>query len=156
MARTLVEVLAQKGEVVHIVSRDASLKAAARLMKSHGVGALVVVENGHPTGILSERDVMLQVVEGRTDANERAVGEAMTVPPLLVQPDVPVEEAVWLMTRCRSRHLIVVSEGELIGLISLGDLARLLVESTARPGVRWARDSEVQETLAEENVRRSS
>lgn len=154
MRRTIIDVLAQKGEIVHVVSPETSLTEAVRLMNEHRVGALVVMDERQPVGIISERDVLMQLVDAHGDAAERTVATAIRLPPLLVGPDVPVEEAVWVMTRRRSRHLIVCSNDELLGLISLGDLARTLVESAPRPGVRRARDSEVAEALAEESVRR--
>jgi CBS domain-containing protein len=117
-------VLGEKGRQVYTVAPEATVRQAVREMNDKGVGALLVVEEGHPVGIFTERDVLRRVVdEGRNPAVTQ-VSDVMTRDVLVVEPTTPVEQVMATMTERRIRHLPVVEGGKLAGMVSIGDLAR--------------------------------
>lgn len=116
-------ILARKGAHVVTIEPQASALDAALLMNEHHLGALVVVEEGHVAGIVTERDMLRRVVAKRRDPAECAVAEVMTRHVVCCRPDTPIQEARALFMHRRIRHLPVVSDrGALQGLISIGDV----------------------------------
>ncbi len=104
--------------------RDTLVSEMAVLMKSHNTGSVVVVDDARPLGIVTERDLVYKVVA--TGAGDLTAGEIMSSPPVTINPDDFIYQAVGLMMRRRCRRLIVVHEtGGLAGLISMRDLMRL-------------------------------
>jgi IMP dehydrogenase len=96
-------------------------------MAEKEVGALVVVDGPTPAGIISERDYARKVVLlGRTSPNT-LVNEIMTSPVVFTHPDQPIEECMAIITDKRIRHLPVMQEGKLIGIISIGDLVKTII-----------------------------
>jgi CBS domain-containing protein len=121
---TIANVLAGKGNEVHTIAAEATVYDAIVRMVERNVGALLVLNGDRIAGILSERDYLRQiVVKGRTSKTTR-VEEIMTSPVVYVGPMQPVEEAMAIMNDRRIRHLPVVDEGRLIGLVSIGDLVK--------------------------------
>jgi CBS domain-containing protein len=121
---TIANVLAGKGNEVHTIAAEATVYDAIVRMVERNVGALLVLNGDRIAGILSERDYLRQiVVKGRTSKTTR-VEEIMTSPVVYVGPMQPVEEALAIMNDRRIRHLPVVDEGRLIGLVSIGDLVK--------------------------------
>jgi CBS domain-containing protein len=120
------KVLEEKGrsEVLRI-DADATVFDAIRRMVDSNVGALLVTEGGHVTGIVTERDYLRRVtLEGRTE-EETLVREIMTSPLVYVTPETSVEECMAVMTERRIRHLPVFADGrELVGIVSIGDLVK--------------------------------
>ncbi len=117
-------VLGEKGRQVYTVSPEATVRQAVREMNDKGVGALLVVEEGCPVGIFTERDVLRRVVdEGRNPASTQ-VADVMTADVLVVEPTTPVEQVMATMTERRIRHLPVVEDGKLVGIVSIGDMTR--------------------------------
>ena len=115
------------------VERDATLADAARRMSERGVGAVVVVERERLTGILTERDILKAVAAGlREDAR---VSEWMTRHPETVESSDATDHAASLMIHGGFRHLPVVDEGELVGILSIRDLMRVALEDRAPRGV---------------------
>ncbi|HZU18610.1 MAG TPA: CBS domain-containing protein [Candidatus Dormibacteraeota bacterium] len=106
------------------IGREASLTDAAVRMRAHRVGALAVTEDDHLVGIVSERDLLRAVAEGRDPARTQ-VGEAMTAGPRTIAPDRPLEEAVATMLELGVRHLPVVEGSRLVGFLSARDLLGL-------------------------------
>jgi CBS domain-containing protein len=106
-------------------TEDVHVGEMARLMKSHNAGSVVVVDGeDHPLGIVTERDMVYKVVA--TDAGDLTAGEVMSSPPVTIDPDDFIYQAISLMTRHRCRRLIAVHEtGEIAGFISMRDLMRL-------------------------------
>ncbi len=96
-------------------------------MNEAHIGALVVLEQGRVTGIFTERDVLLRVVDAGVDPLSTPVEEAMTADPYTVTSDTSVQDAMKLITDTRCRHLPVLDDGKLSGLISIGDLMRWMV-----------------------------
>jgi CBS domain-containing protein len=102
---------------------------AVRIMGEKDIGALVVVEKGEVLGVISERDYSRKIVlQGRTSRDTR-VREVLSTPVIVVKPETPIEECMALMTEGRIRHLPVVTEGKLAGIISMGDLVRWIMRS---------------------------
>lgn len=118
------EVLADKGSQVHTIPVGATVRDAVHEMNAAGVGALVVVQLGEVAGIFTERDVLKRVVDAGLDPELTRVAEVMSAPVRMIRPETRVSEAMDAITRARIRHLPVVRDGQLAGMISIGDLLR--------------------------------
>jgi CBS domain-containing protein len=122
----LSEILEEKGRNVLEIDADESVFEAVRRMVEANVGSLLVTDAGEITGIVTERDYLRRVtLEGRTD-KETAVREIMTSPLIVVTPETPIDECMALMTDRRIRHVPVVEGGEVVGMISIGDLVKFI------------------------------
>jgi CBS domain-containing protein len=120
------EILATKGAAVFSVDGEASVLDAAKQMIEANVGAMLVSVDGRITGIVTERDYLRRVtLEGRTD-RETAVSHIMSSPLIVVSPDTSVEDCMGLMTEQRIRHLPVADQGEIVGVISIGDVVKFI------------------------------
>lgn len=129
---TVAEILEKKGRFVATVGRKAAVLEAAREMNARRVGALVVVDEQKVVGIVSERDVLIRVVAAQRDPTTTLVEEVMTAPVACCRANTPLAECESLMTVKRIRHLPVVEENELIGIVTIGDLmAREVVDHKA-------------------------
>jgi CBS domain-containing protein len=118
------EILAAKGTDVFSVDADASVLDAAKQMIDANVGAMLVSVDGRIAGIVTERDYLRRVtLEGRAD-RETAVREIMSSPLIVVALDTSVEECMALMTEQRIRHLPVADAGEIVGVVSIGDVVK--------------------------------
>ena len=125
--KTVRDILEVKGHNVWRVPLEATVFDALRLMADKEIGALVVVDGPTPAGIISERDYARKVVLlGRTSPNT-LVNEIMTSPVVFTHPDQPIEECMAIMTDKRIRHLPVMQDGKLIGIISIGDLVKTII-----------------------------
>ena len=120
----LYEILEEKGGEVLKVDVEASVFEAVQLMVEKNVGSLLVTEGGDITGIVTERDYLRRVtLEGRTD-RETPVREIMSSPLIVASPETTVDECMALMTDRRIRHVPVVEEGSVVGVVSIGDLVK--------------------------------
>jgi len=118
-------ILESKGDVVATIPRTATLGTAVAELVRHGVGALVVSPgDGTIEGILSERDVVRCLSELRTDMMDQLVHTVMSVKVHLCSPDATVDSVMNLMTEERIRHVPVVVDGRLAGIISIGDVVK--------------------------------
>ena len=118
-------ILERKGHEVLTASPEVRLQDAARLMADEGVGALVVTdEQGGVAGIVSERDVVRRVASEGPSALERVVEEVMTRSVTTCSPRTGTTELATTMTEGRMRHLPVVDEGRLVGIVSIGDVVK--------------------------------
>ncbi len=115
--------LRRKGGQVFSVCPDVSVLDAVNEMNRHRVGAVVVLSGGAIAGIFTERDVLLRVL-GVRDPRVTLVSEVMTREVITVTPAATVEEVAAIFTEKRCRHLPVVDQGRLAGLISIGDISR--------------------------------
>ncbi len=120
-------VLAEKGRQVYTVSKAAPVDEAVREMNEKGIGALLVVERGLPVGMFTERDVLRRIVDADRDPALTHVGEVMTKNVLTITPEMQVADVMALMTERRCRHLPVISEGAIVGMVSIGDLLRWIM-----------------------------
>jgi CBS domain-containing protein len=120
----LSEILEEKGSEVYEIDAGASVFDAVERMVELNVGSLLVKERGEVAGIVTERDYLRRVtLEGRTD-RETEVREIMSSPLVVVTPETTVDECMALMTDRRIRHLPVVDNGRIVGVISIGDLVK--------------------------------
>jgi len=118
------DLLAEKGRQVYTIRKGATVCEAVREMNRKGVGALLVMADDRPVGIFTERDVLRRVVDVDRDPELTKVVEVMTADPVTVPPSTRVEEAMAEMTSRRFRHLPVLEAGEVVGLVSIGDIMR--------------------------------
>jgi hydrogenase-4 component H len=121
------DMLEEKGHEVWTVPSDATVFEALRAMEKKNVGALVVMEAGQPVGIFSERDYARKIVLKNISSLETRVREVMASPVYCVKPETTTEECMVLMTQKKFRHLPVISEGKLAGVISIGDVVKALI-----------------------------
>lgn len=129
----LKDVLAAKGHRVVSVSAKSSVTDAIRRMHAEKVGAVLVPDaEGCPVGIFTERDVVRLHADGDRDFDSLAVEARMTCSFVVGQLSMSVDEALGLMTERRFRHLPVVEDGRLLGLVSIGDLVKAKLEETAQ------------------------
>jgi CBS domain-containing protein len=117
-------VIGEKGRQVYTIGRGATVTEAVREMNQKGIGALVVMDGESPIGIFTERDVLVRIVDADRDPALTRVGEVMSRGLLTITPDWHVEDAMQLMTERRHRHLPVLDEGQLVGMLSIGDILR--------------------------------
>tara|TARA_B100001765_G_scaffold193171_1_gene141404 strand:- start:8 stop:493 length:486 start_codon:yes stop_codon:yes gene_type:complete len=118
----LKDLLAKKEKVVIQVESDCIIAAAARKMRDNKVGALMVMKNDTLSGIFTERDLMSRVVAEGLNPEKVQVSEAMTSSIATVPLETPIREAANIMSQNRIRHLPVLEEGQLHGVISVGDI----------------------------------
>ena len=125
--RTVNHLLDEKGRAVIAVAADAPVLEAIRRMAEHGIGALLVMDGTRLAGIVSERDYARKVILlGRSSA-ETAVHEIMSREVTTVAPGDSVDHCMRLMTDGRFRHLPVVEEGAVVGVLSIGDLVKAVI-----------------------------
>jgi CBS domain-containing protein len=130
---TLEDVLAAKGRRVVSVSAKSSIADAIRTMHAEKVGAVLVPDaEGCPVGIFSERDVVRLYADGDREFESLTVEARMTCSLVVGRLSMAVDEALGLMTERRFRHLPVVENGRLLGLVSIGDLVKVRLEETAQ------------------------
>lgn len=123
-ARTLLE---HKGGDLWTISPSATVFEAIRLMSEKNIGALPVLEGESLAGIVSERDYMSKVMLKGRSSKETTVGEIMTRGVVTVEPQQSVSQCMDIITQHRVRHLPVVEQGRLIGVVSIGDLVRWII-----------------------------
>ena len=125
---TVGQLLDVKGHDVWSVEPKASVNAAIERMAEKQLGALMVVDGTRPVGLISERDCIRKVFLPARSAAETAVEEVMTRRVIYAPPDHTVEECMALMTDKRIRHLPVLDNGRLVGMISIGDLVKAIID----------------------------
>jgi len=111
-------------EDVVTVEADATVKKAVSIMNKQEIGSLIVVKNGKAVGIVTERDMLARVLAQSRNPERTRVSEVMSAPLIVADPKMDLEEAARLMFRMKVKKLPVVSDGTLVGLITLTDLAR--------------------------------
>jgi CBS domain-containing protein len=117
----------KQSRTVHSIGPAATVYDALKLMADQGIGALLVMEGKQIVGIVSERDYARKVALLGRASRDTPVRTIMTSPVMYVGPDHTNEQCMALMTENRLRHLPVIEEGELIGLISIGDLVKDII-----------------------------
>ena len=118
------QILKQKGGALWSVPPDAMVIDALKLMAEKDVGALLVLGAGRLVGIISERDYARKVILKGKSSLQTPVREIMTQVVVTIRPENTVEECMGLMTEKRVRHLPVVVEGQVVGIISIGDVVK--------------------------------
>jgi CBS domain-containing protein len=121
------QILSAKGADVWAVGPDDHVIEALRLMADKNVGAVLVLDGGEVKGILSERDYARKVILHGKTSQQTPVREIMTSRVVYVRPDQTTDECMALMTRMKIRHLPVMEEGRVVGVISIGDVIKTIV-----------------------------
>jgi len=124
---TVAQVLQEKGQQVWSVSPDARVYDALKIMAERNIGALLVVEGDELKGIFSERDYARKVILHGKSSREIAVKEIMSSDVITIRPQQSVEDCMALMTDKRIRHLPVVDDDRVVGVISIGDAVREII-----------------------------
>ena len=120
--------LAQKGTAVYTVRDTATAQDAANDMVTHNIGCVLVIDDNSLLGIFTERDLLTRVVAPGLDPRSTPVTRVMSSLRHTVSPSDPLEKAMALISEKRTRHLPVLDDGKLIGLISIGDINKWVVE----------------------------
>lgn len=120
-----------KGSTVFSITPDAPVLEAIKHMAEHRIGALLVMRGDELVGVLSERDYARKVILQGRSSSQTAVSDIMTAQPLTVDPDTDVFECMRLCTDSRIRHLPVVQDNAVIGVISIGDLVKAVIDAQA-------------------------
>ena len=124
---TVAQLLQEKGHAVWTVAPEATVYAALSLMAQKNVGALIVVEGARVVGILSERDYERKVILKGKFSKDTLVREIMTDKVYFLRPEQTIEECMALMTAERVRHLPLLEGDQLVGIISIGDVVRVVI-----------------------------
>ncbi|WDD91949.1 CBS domain-containing protein [Burkholderia sp. FERM BP-3421] len=130
MSTTVAQILKSKpdhGNTIHLVAKTASVYDAIKLMAEKGIGALLVVDGDDIAGIVTERDYARKVVLLDRSSKATRVEEIMTAKVRYVEPSQTSDECMALMTTHRMRHLPVIDQGKLVGLVSIGDLVKSVI-----------------------------
>jgi CBS domain-containing protein len=125
--KTVKEILQQKGHVIFSISPQETVFNALEIMADKDVGALLVIENEKLVGILSERDYARKIILKEKDSKTTTVAELMTRNVLYVSPERTMEDCMVIMTSKHIRHLPVMENGNLTGLISSTDVLRAVI-----------------------------
>lgn len=120
--------LQRKGSVVHSVAPNLSIFEAVAEMNRLRIGAIVILDGGKLAGIFTERDALQRVLGAGIDPKAVKVADVMTRNVVTVAPEAGVEDVAAMFTEKRCRHLPVVSGGNLVGLISIGDISRWVAD----------------------------
>jgi len=131
---TVAEVLRAKGQRVIKIAPESTLQEAIRALVEHGIGALIVADDGgHIVGMLSERDLLRENARHFDGLGGRRVVDVMTEDVIIAFPEDSVDYVMQLMTEKRVRHLPVMSHGDLVGIVSIGDVVKA-----------WVKEAEVE------------
>ena len=123
------DILGTKGNAVATIRPEAKISTVVRRLKLEGIGAMVVSEDSvQVVGIISERDIVRGLVEDGADLLEKRVLDLMTSPVKTCTLDANIKEIMAVMTRSRIRHLPVVEDSRLVGIISIGDVVKNRLE----------------------------
>ena len=126
--KTVRQILGPKGTMVHTIGPGDSVYDALVKMAEANIGALVVIEDGEVVGLFSERDYSRKVILLGKASRETAVQEVMSAPVICVSSKHTVDACMAIMTNERVRHLPVLENGQLAGIISIGDVVKAIIE----------------------------
>jgi CBS domain-containing protein len=121
------DVLRTKSNNIWSISSQSTVFRALQIMADKDIGALLVIEEGKLVGVFSERDYARKVILKGKSSKETMVRELMTTPVFAVTKGKTIEECMALMTVTRHRHMPVIEDGKLIGIVSLGDVVKAII-----------------------------
>lgn len=127
MALTVARLLAAKGHDTWTIAPDATVYDAIALMAERGIGALLVMEGEQLVGIVTERDYARKVILRDRSSRDTPVSTIMSGDIVTVRPDQTIEACMEIMTEKRIRHLPVVQDGQVTGILSIGDLVKFII-----------------------------
>jgi len=126
---TVGEVLREKGRGFWSIAPHATAYEALEIMADRNVGALLVIENGKLVGVFSERDYARKVILKGKASRTTTVGELMSGPPICASPELTLRDCMVLMTANHVRHLPVLDDGALAGVVSIGDVVNTIISA---------------------------
>ncbi|GAC1501457.1 MAG: CBS domain-containing protein [Steroidobacteraceae bacterium] len=126
--QTVGQLLQKKGTDIFSVAPQDSVLRAIEVMATKHVGALLVMKEGSLIGIISERDYARKVILKSRSSHDTPVGDIMTSPAVSVTPEDTVHRCMQIMTEGRFRHLPVVKGGRVVGMLSIGDLVKAVIQ----------------------------
>jgi len=129
--RQVKHLLESKGNRIFSIEPDAPVNEAIKQMAEHRIGALLVMRGTALVGVMSERDYARKVLLQGRASSHTAVADIMTATPITVGPDTDVFDCMRLCTDSRIRHLPVVQGDEVVGVISIGDLVKAVIDAQA-------------------------
>ena len=124
---TVQKILKSKGNKVHTIAPLESTFTALQQMAEHNIGALLVFDQGTVAGIFSERDYTRKMIFQEKSSKETKVCDLMTQDVLYTEPSCTINECMALMTDKRVRHLPVMEQGQLIGIVTIGDIVKQII-----------------------------
>lgn len=125
---TVKQVLEQKGNVTYSVTPDTSVFDALALMALHDIGAVVVMDTGRLVGIFTERDYARKIVLKGLSSKDVRVGEMMTTDVQTIKPSDKITTVMNTMTNKRFRHLPVMDDGAIVGIVTIGDVVKSVIQ----------------------------
>lgn len=125
---TIASILKSKGGDIVTARGDAAVRDVLELLHRHRIGAVLVIESDQPVGVVSERDIVKCLHERGAGILDATAAAIMSSPVMTVAPSDSIVQAMSMMTEFRIRHLPVVDRGQLIGIISIGDLVKRRIE----------------------------
>ena len=125
------DILRDKGATVRSIDPNVTVFDALNLMADYGIGALLVLQNGKPVGLFSERDYARKLALRGLRSRETPVSAVMSSPVLTISPDASVQEGMQVMTEKFVRHLPVVDGSGVLGMVSIGDLVKAVIQDQA-------------------------
>ena len=131
MIETIRQLLNKKGNQVWSIAPDATVYEALELMAEKNIGAVLVMEGGQLLGIFSERDYARRCILLNRRSKETAVKELMTADVITISPSATIDDAMALMSEHHIRHLPVVEDDKVIGVVSIGDIVKAVIENQA-------------------------
>ena len=129
--RQVKHLLEDKGGEVYTIAPEAPVLEAIRSMAEHRIGALLVMRDDGLAGIVTERDYARQVILKGHSSRETPVSDIMSPAPTTVSPSTTVDECMRLCTELRVRHLPVLENNRLVGIVSIGDLVKAVIDDQA-------------------------
>lgn len=128
MTVTVRQILEQKGAVTHAVSPDVSVLDALSVMARHDIGSVLVTQNDRLAGIFTERDYARKLVLKGLTSKEATVGDVMTPNVCTITPSQTLDAVMNIMTENRFRHLPVVDHGKIVGIVTIGDVVKAVID----------------------------
>ncbi len=137
------EILSQKGDRVVTTTPQDSVSAASKTMQKEAIGAIVVKEaDGTPVGIISERDIVRSIAENGQNALDLSVSDLMSSPIVSCTTKSDIEDLMESMIRSKIRHLPVMDNGNLVGIVSIGDVIKGVVDE-----LKWVKNALKQQVV---------